>query len=116
MRIERSKTIIGERFFSRTASACALRKPSVNTGKVDISAGSRCAPAYCTHPEHFYRRARFPNITHNRSSKTNYVITTLNDVTPGWVTSVLHQNGIANDTEVSRIQVILSRELPVSTV
>ena len=44
------------------------------------------------------------------------VITAPENVTPDWMTSVLHRNGVALDARVSAVEVILRKELPVSTV
>jgi thiamine kinase-like enzyme len=38
------------------------------------------------------------------------------DITPEWLTSVLHRNGIARETAVSAVNVLLAKELPISTV
>jgi hypothetical protein len=59
---------------------------------------------------------RFPHVTQDRLSKTQNVITSSNDLTPEWLTSVLHRNGIAEDTAVSGVRVILSKDLQVSRV
>ena len=44
------------------------------------------------------------------------IISAASNVTPGWVTRALHRNGIATDTDVGAVRVVLSKKLPVSSV
>jgi thiamine kinase-like enzyme len=59
---------------------------------------------------------RYQNITQNRSSKTNHVITEPKALTPEFLTSILHRNGVAHNTKVSTVRIVLQKELSISTV
>ena len=50
------------------------------------------------------------------SLEQSKIISAASDVTPDWVTCALHRNGIATNTVVAAVNVVLSKELPVSTV
>ena len=65
--------------------------------------------------EHSGSFARFPAVT-NYVAKTGNVITTPDEVSPGWVSSVLQRAAAVTNLQVSSVKVLLLKELQVSTV
>ena len=65
-------------------------------------------------PEHSIGFMRLPGIRLDQSTHTNMIITSPEDLTPEWMTDMLRRNGI--NARVIRVDVILRKELPISTV